>query len=348
MKAVPCGAYSISSARTSAAADSPKLTSLPAQRAASPGVAGSSALSTAVPPGAIPSRISAFAAATPASPPTPSRCTGPTFVTTPTCGAAMAASRRISPARLIPISTTATSCPASSPSSVSGRPTRLFRFPSLRSTRQRAAAIANAISLVVVLPLLPVMPTTRAGMRRRWYAARSPSARRESGTTITARPGQAASSRATSSRCSACSSTRTPQAPRRSAAPTNRCPSSTIRTGCSRGPASATNNSPRARVRLSVETPAASDPSAGPARSTPPVAARSSATPNLDAVAGSVTPDIRPPRARGALPRGRRTAGSVSPTIWVSSWPLPAMSTRSPAPLSRIAARIAARRSSIT
>ena len=168
MKAVPCGECSISSARTSAVGESPKLTSLPLQRFASPGVAGSSALSTAVPPAAIPSSISAFAAATPASPPTPSRCTGPTFVMTATSGAAMAASRRISPAWLIPISTTATSCPACRPSSVSGRPTRLFRFPSLRRTRQRAPAIAYVISLVVVLPLLPVMPTMRAGMRLRW------------------------------------------------------------------------------------------------------------------------------------------------------------------------------------
>ena len=83
----------------------------------------------------------------------------------------------------MPSSSTATRCDAPRRSSVSGRPTRLFCVPRVRSTRVGAerlrAGSPPSISLVVVLPLLPVT-ATHAGRRRRrrWYAARSPSAAR--------------------------------------------------------------------------------------------------------------------------------------------------------------------------
>jgi len=43
---------------------------------------------------------------------------------------------------------------------VSGTPVSVFRLPSVLRTLKRVARIAASISLVEVLPLEPVMPTT--------------------------------------------------------------------------------------------------------------------------------------------------------------------------------------------
>ena len=97
--------------------------------------------------------------------------------------------------------------------------------------------IAAVISLTVVLPLLPVIPTrSRSRKRLRHAAASSPSAR----TGSRARMNGIGSSGARSTRAAA--------APRRQASPMKSCPSNL-------GPRTATNNAPRETVRESVPTP---------------------------------------------------------------------------------------------
>ncbi len=88
------------------------------------------------------------------------RCASPTLVHTRTCGSAIETSRRISPNPLIPSSTTANSGAVCSSNSDSGRPRWLFRLPRLRNVVKRRASSVAEISLVVVLPALPVMATT--------------------------------------------------------------------------------------------------------------------------------------------------------------------------------------------
>src|SRR5439155_1715098 len=83
---------------------------------------------------------------------------------TPTSGSAICARRQISPGPFMPSSRIAASSVPARRSSVSGRPTRLFCVPVVRSTRpgpRARARIAASISLVVVLPLLPVTATMR-------------------------------------------------------------------------------------------------------------------------------------------------------------------------------------------
>ncbi|OPZ61646.1 MAG: hypothetical protein BWY85_02343 [Firmicutes bacterium ADurb.Bin506] len=89
-------------------------------------------------------------------------------MTTPTSGRATAARADISPIARMAISATATSCPISSLSRVKGRPISLFMLPSVASTDLPAPSTAAIISLVVVLPALPVTPTTLAGIVRLW------------------------------------------------------------------------------------------------------------------------------------------------------------------------------------
>ena len=68
----------------------------------------------------------------------------------------------------------------------------LFRFPCVHKTEALVASMAATISLVVVLPLLPVMPTTDRGSflamesKRRHSPASSANANRESSTIICA------------------------------------------------------------------------------------------------------------------------------------------------------------------
>src|SRR5512141_2668636 len=116
----------------------------------------------------------------------PSRCAGAMFVITAMSGQAMPASLAISPGALEPISRIAASSSPDSSSSARGIPIRLFRFPGLRITRRDRERRQNSISLVVVFPELPVMPTRgMSRWRSRWARAMSPRASTGSRTTKT-------------------------------------------------------------------------------------------------------------------------------------------------------------------
>ena len=78
----------------------------------------------------------------------------------------------------MPISTTATSVSGVMLISVLGAPISLFWLPSVLMMRNADAMTAATISLVVVLPTLPVMPITLAGILLRYKAEISKSARR--------------------------------------------------------------------------------------------------------------------------------------------------------------------------
>ncbi len=84
------------------------------------------------------------------------------------------------------ISSTATSCAGSRRSSVMGRPVSEFRLPSLRRTLRVRARTSATISLAIVLPVEPVIPTTRTAERPRHQAASSCSATSVSGTCTSA------------------------------------------------------------------------------------------------------------------------------------------------------------------
>mmetsp|Transcript_32549 Transcript_32549/g.81982 ORF Transcript_32549/g.81982 Transcript_32549/m.81982 type:complete len:216 (-) Transcript_32549:842-1489(-) len=109
---------------------------VPNVRTSQPGGTGreethvSSAFTTQMSPCTAVAKSSPFARATPwRLPPTPSRWTGATLMTTRTVGRAISASRAISPKPLIPSSSTHTSVVAGIRSKVSGTPTWLFRLP---------------------------------------------------------------------------------------------------------------------------------------------------------------------------------------------------------------------------
>ena len=78
----------------------------------------------------------------------------------------------------MPISTTATSVSGVMLISVLGAPISLFWLPSVLMMRKEEAITAATISLVVVLPTLPVMPITLAGILARYSAEISRSARK--------------------------------------------------------------------------------------------------------------------------------------------------------------------------
>ena len=132
---------------------------------------------------------------------------------------------------------------ARSSSSESGRPMWLLRFPLFLKTRWRDARNSAATSLVVVLPALPVIATTRAPDRRRTSRATSCSARVVSSTRITTAAGRLVCVRRQVAR-------RPPphRAPRASASATKSWPSN-------RSPAIATKQSPAASVRESIDDP---------------------------------------------------------------------------------------------
>ena len=92
----------------SAAASVPTVSTSAAVRPASAGVEGSSALSTAVPPGGSAARSSPSTVIVPATPPRCSAWASPTLVTTPTSGRAMSHSSARSPTTRSPISVTIT------------------------------------------------------------------------------------------------------------------------------------------------------------------------------------------------------------------------------------------------
>ena len=181
-------------AETSARSRMPKVTTRPARRA-SPcqNVANrSSALMTAVPSVSSASNSSPLPRATPSSPPKPSRWAGPALITSPTSGRASAARCAISPGWFAPISITAQRCMSSSRHSVNGTPMWLLRLPCVTRQGPSSLRIAPVISLTVVLPLLPVMPTTGPRNDRRHAFAKRDSATSVSGTTTC---GNAASTR---------------------------------------------------------------------------------------------------------------------------------------------------------
>ncbi len=182
---------------------------------------------------------SALAAATSSMVPTSSRCTGAMLVITPTSGSATRASSRICPTPRIAISTTATSVERSTSSSVSGTPISLLRLASVATVRATGLRSALRMSLVDVLPALPVMPTTLTPAPRRTVVARSCSALRPSSTTMrAAEAGRAAAAPAR---------TTTAVAPSVSACAAYRSPSK-------RSPCSPMNRSPGCSARLSVQT----------------------------------------------------------------------------------------------
>ena len=94
-------------------------------------------------------------------------CDTPMFVITAYCGRATAARRAISPKSLMPISTTAASCSGRRRNIVSGSPIWLFWLPSVFMVRKQEERARATISFVVVLPTLPVMPTTGIEKRER-------------------------------------------------------------------------------------------------------------------------------------------------------------------------------------
>ena len=110
------------------------------------------------------------------------RWTGWTAVTTPIDGCAIAARSAISPETYIPISSTAASCSGPRRISVSGSPTSLFWLPSVLSVRRAAPRTVATASLVDVLAMLPVIPTTSGSNRRRQPAATAPRATSASAT----------------------------------------------------------------------------------------------------------------------------------------------------------------------
>ena len=193
ISALPTGVSSVTwvlpapdRARTRTSASAPAPNEMQRRGRASPrhsSAKASSALTTAAASPGRPSNSSPFARATPSTLPNPSRCAGAHWVITPTDGRARAVSDAISPRWFAPSSTTALRCPASRPQSVSGTPISLLRLPRVAETGPRVPRIAATISLTVVLPLLPVMPTrTRSRKRLLHAAASSPSARTESPT----------------------------------------------------------------------------------------------------------------------------------------------------------------------
>ena len=103
----------------------------------------------------------------------PSRWAFPILVIRPSVGAAMRHNSSMSSGLLAPISIMAIWCCALSLSSVKGTPIWLFRLPSVQSTLYCVCKAQLTSSLVLVLPLLPVMPSTGMSKRRRWAWASS-------------------------------------------------------------------------------------------------------------------------------------------------------------------------------
>lgn len=194
-------------------------------------------------------------------------CASPTFVQTRTWGSAIETSLLISPAPLMPSSTTAQAGAVCSSNNESGSPMWLFRLPRLRNVVKRCASSVAVISLVVVLPALPVIATTVDAARRRITRAASC---RPISVSSTAMTGSVVDVTADASL------TTTAPAPRATASVTNACPSN-------RGPRIATNMSPGAMVRVSIDT-VGSSRSAGPRASTPPKAAAISAAVSANGV----------------------------------------------------------------
>ena len=156
---------------TDASPPAPKRRTSTSSRSRYGSSSGAGVGAIAVPPGGSAPTISAFACATRSTVPSSSRCTGPTLVTTPMSGRATAQSAAIWPRPRIPISATTTSVSGSIRASVSGRPISLLWPPSAATVLACGPQSAARMSFVEVLPVEPVMPTTRAVLRARTAAA---------------------------------------------------------------------------------------------------------------------------------------------------------------------------------
>ncbi len=209
-----------SAARTSAPEPRPNVVTRAAVRVAMARTSGSSALSTAVPSGGRASISSPFAAAIACRLPNSPRWAAPTLRTRPIAGGAMAHSAATCPAPRAPISATRNRVVLSHRSTVSGSPISLLKEPADATVGPRAGSRCASTSLVLVLPLDPVSPTTvgrgcssprRSNSRSRTARASRPRAATPSSTTMAGTPtGRVAT---------------TPTAPARTAASTYSCPS---------------------------------------------------------------------------------------------------------------------------
>ena len=153
------------------------------------GSSSGSSGTTAAPPWGSEATTSALASATFSTVPRSSRCTGPMLVITPMSGLAIAHSSAIWPIPRMPISQTTTSVSGSIRVSVSGRPISLLCPPSAATVFACGRHIAARMSFVDVLPVEPVMPTTRAELRPRTALPRAAiPANASSGTSVAAAP----------------------------------------------------------------------------------------------------------------------------------------------------------------
>ena len=171
----------------------------------------------------------------------------------------MAPRRCISPKWLMPSSMTAASVSGPMRKMVSGTPSSLLKFFSVRRVLNLRARTQATISLVVVLPELPVMPTTGTFTASRQRAASLAMAWATSGT-VTTGP-----ETPSGTLCA-----RQQGAPASSAAAMNSCPSRLA-------PGRAQNISPGATSRLSRTAPVTAR-SAPPPWSVPPVYSATFAT----------------------------------------------------------------------
>ena len=245
--------------------------------------------------------ISALVAAIASIEPSSSMWTGPTLVITPTSGSAIAQSSAIWPGPRIPISSTSTSVPSGAARLARGRPISVLKFSGLATTCPGRSA--RQMSLTVVLPVDPVIPTTRQPSSSR--QARASDCSEASGSAAPSTQPEDPSP-APTLRCMASSrphwvATRIPQAPWRSAAAPNSPPSK-------RSPGRPTNRSPSRTSRESITTRAG--PPGPPLASTSTPAAEARRSP-------SKAINSRRPRLVCAAPpgprRGRRTGSSAPP-----------------------------------
>ena len=165
-----------------------------------------------------PSRISALASAIASTDAKKPRCASPTLVQTRTSGSAMPTSVRISPAWFMPSSTTATSGRVAARAATAAARCGCSGSRGSGPPGTVAARNAAVISLVVVLPALPVIATTRAPDFRRTSRARSWSA-------AGGRRPPAITAAGASAAASTGSLTTTTDAPRGRPRPTKSCPS---------------------------------------------------------------------------------------------------------------------------
>ncbi len=106
---------------------------------------------------------------------------GPTFTITPTSGSATATSSAICSSPRMAISSTSASVSGGASRIDSGSPISVFRFWRLACVRRWGVSRASRMSLVEVLPVEPVMPTTGASSSRRHARASAWSAASGSG-----------------------------------------------------------------------------------------------------------------------------------------------------------------------